>query len=86
MENLVKKQMKEDSSRNNMDNINLKIQDFSNKINYLIKISQLPIGVIYYVLKDIFINVQQTYYATLNSIIIQQNKEQQAKEQNQKQD
>lgn len=78
--------MKEDSSRNNMDNINLKIQDFSNKINYLIKISQLPIGVIYYVLKDIFINVQQTYYATLNSIIIQQNKEQQAKEQNQKQD
>lgn len=69
-----------------MDNINLKIVNFSNKLKYLIGTSQLPIGIVYYILKDTFNELQKQYYATLNSISLQESKEQQAKEQNQKQD
>lgn len=64
-----------------IDNINLKIQDFRNNFNNLIKSSQLPIGVIYYVLKNSLSQIQQQYYATLNNLLlVSQGKQQKAKE------
>ena len=69
-----------------MDNINLKIANFSNKLKYLIGTSQLPVGIVYYILKDTFNELQKQYYATLNSISLQESKEQEIKVQNTKQD
>lgn len=43
-----------------------KYQIFKEKINYIIQNSNLDIGAVYFILKDIFGEVEKTYYAQLN--------------------
>ena len=41
-------------------------QLFKEKINYVIQNSGLDIGAVYFILKDIFGEIEQLYYAQLN--------------------
>lgn len=41
-------------------------QIFKEKINYVIQNSNLNIGAVYFILKDIFNEVEKTYYSQLN--------------------
>lgn len=49
-----------------MDNINLKIELLYKNINSLIQNSQMPIGIVYYILNRIFTQIEKQYYGTLN--------------------
>ncbi len=70
------------------DNINLKIQNFQKQFKNVINNSNLPIGIIYLIFQKYYMQIQQQYYATLNSLILEEQKSQnkETKEQNQKQD
>lgn len=57
-------------------NINLKIQNFKRDLKNLINNSQLPIGVIYPIFENFFIKIEQQYYATLNTLALQEKNEQ----------
>lgn len=41
-------------------------QLFKEKINYVIQNSSLDIGIVYFILKDIFFEIEKLYYAQLN--------------------
>lgn len=47
--------------------INFLIQKTYDIIISVIEKSQLPIGIVYYILKDILNNIEKQYYAFLNS-------------------
>ena len=47
--------------------MNIKIEQFNSNLQNLINSSQLPIGVVYYLFKYYTKELQNTYYATLNS-------------------
>lgn len=42
-------------------------QLFKEKINYVIQNSELDIGAVYFILKDIFGEIEKLYYAQLNN-------------------
>lgn len=52
--------------------INFLIQKTYDIIISVIEKSQLPIGIIYYILKDILNNIEKQYYAFLNSQSLEQ--------------
>lgn len=52
-------------------NINIVISQFDANIKSLIQSSNLPIGVVYYILKNLTQDIEMQYYATLNSILVQ---------------
>ena len=56
-------------------NINIVISQFDESIKSLIQSSNLPIGVVYYILKNLTQQIEMQYYATLNSILTQQTEE-----------
>ena len=56
-------------------NINIVISQFDENIKSLIQSSNLPIGVVYYILKNLTQDIEMQYYATLNSILSQQTEE-----------
>lgn len=56
-------------------NINIVISEFDANIKSLIQSSNLPIGVVYYILKNLTQDIEMQYYATLNSILSQQTEE-----------
>lgn len=56
-------------------NINIVISQFDESIKSLIQSSNLPIGVVYYILKNLTQDIEMQYYATLNSILAQQTEE-----------
>ena len=56
-------------------NINIVISQFDENIKSLIQSSNLPIGVVYYILKNLTQDIEMQYYATLNSILTQQTEE-----------
>ena len=49
-------------------NINIVISQFDENIKYLIQSSGLPVGVVYYILKNLMQQIEIQYYATLNSL------------------
>lgn len=54
---------------------NLRCEDFKAEISKIITQSKLPIAVVYYILKDVYTQIQNTYFGTINSIRLQQQKE-----------
>lgn len=56
-------------------NINIVISQFDANIKSLIQSSNLPVGVVYYILKNLTQQIEMQYYATLNSILAQQTEE-----------
>lgn len=56
-------------------NINIVISEFDANIKTLIQSSNLPVGVVYYILKNLTQQIEMQYYATLNSILTQQTEE-----------
>jgi len=50
-----------------IDNINLQIHDFVSDFDTLINDSNLPIGVLHYILKDYTNNIEKNYIGYLNS-------------------
>lgn len=56
-------------------NINIVISQFDENIKSLIQSSNLPVGVVYYILKNLTQDIEMQYYATLNSILTQQTEE-----------
>ena len=56
-------------------NINIVISQFDENIKSLIQSSKLPVGVVYYILKNLTQDIEMQYYATLNSILTQQTEE-----------
>ena len=56
-------------------NINIVISQFDENIKSFIQSSNLPIGVVYYILKNLMQDIEIQYYATLNSILSQQTEE-----------
>lgn len=56
-------------------NINIVISQFDESIKSLIQSSNLPVGVVYYILKNLTQQIEMQYYATLNSILTQQTEE-----------
>ena len=56
-------------------NINIVISQFDENIKSLIQSSNLPVGVVYYILKNLTQQIEMQYYATLNSILTQQTEE-----------
>ena len=56
-------------------NINIVISQFDENIKSFIQSSNLPIGVVYYILKNLTQQIEMQYYATLNSILTQQTEE-----------
>ena len=56
-------------------NINIVISQFDENIKTLIQSSNLPVGVVYYILKNLTQQIEMQYYATLNSILTQQTEE-----------
>ncbi len=56
-------------------NINIVISQFDANIKSLIQSSNLPVGVVYYILKNLTQDIEMQYYATLNSILAQQTEE-----------
>lgn len=56
-------------------NINIVISEFDANIKSLIQSSNLPVGVVYYILKNLTQDIEMQYYATLNSILTQQTEE-----------
>ena len=56
-------------------NINIVISQFDENIKSLSQSSNLPIGVVYYILKNLTQDIEMQYYATLNSILSQQTEE-----------
>ena len=56
-------------------NINVVISQFDENIKSLIQSSNLPVGVVYYILKNLTQQIEMQYYATLNSILTQQTEE-----------
>lgn len=58
-------------------NINLESEDFKIKLINTINKSDLPISLIYYILKDIFHDFENSYFKMLNKIQEQQQQNQQ---------
>ena len=56
-------------------NINIVISQFDANIRSLIQSSNLPVGVVYYLLQNLTKDIEKQYYATLNSILLQQPEE-----------
>ena len=56
-------------------NINIVISQFYANIKSLIQSSNLPVGVVYYILKNLTQEIEMQYYATLNSILAQSTEE-----------
>ena len=54
---------------------NLRCEDFKAEISKLITQSKLPMAIVYYILKDVYTQIQNTYFGTINSIRLQQQKE-----------
>lgn len=46
---------------------------FKEQINRTIQNSGLDIGMIYYIFKDIYTNIENTYYAQINKELIEEN-------------
>lgn len=53
-----------------MQNINLSIEELNLNIKKIIEEANLPIGIVYYIFKDIFNEIEKMYYASLNSVIL----------------
>ncbi len=63
-----------------MDNINLKIELLYKNISTLIQESQMPIGIVYYVLNRVFSEIEKQYYGTLNFLSLNSNQTQEKEE------
>lgn len=55
-----------------MKDINLLIESFNNEIKNIITKSKLPIGMIYYILKQNYNNIQKQYYGYLNTLLLKE--------------
>ena len=55
-------------------NFNLKCDDFKQEIIKKINNSQLPITIIYYIIKDLFNQIEKQYYGTINELKLQNQK------------
>lgn len=55
--------------------INQKINILSQELQTNIENSQLPIGVVYYMIKDLYRDIEQTYFSYLNNLVFQSQKE-----------
>ena len=53
-------------------NFNLKCDIFKTNILNIINQSELPISVIYYILQNIYNQIQKTYYGTINQIRLEE--------------
>lgn len=53
---------------------NLRCENFKTEISKIINQSELPVAVIYYIFQSIYTQIQHTYYGTINSIRLQQQK------------
>ena len=47
-------------------------QLFKEKINYVIQNSGLDIGAVYFILKDIFAEIEKLYYAQINKELLEE--------------
>lgn len=65
-------------------NFNLKCDIFKNNLLNIINENQLPIAATYYILKDIFFQIENLYIGTINQAVLneQQNTITQFKEEN----
>lgn len=52
-----------------------KYQIFKETINNVISNSKLDIGIVYFIFKDIFLNIEQLYYAQINKECLEEAKE-----------
>ncbi len=55
-------------------NFNLKCDDFKSKIIEIINQSDLPIAVVYYIFQSIYTEIENTYFGTINSARLNQQK------------
>jgi len=55
-----------------MENINLKIEQFNLNIKNVIQSSDLPIGIIHYVFKNLQDEIEKTYIGTLNQLMMEE--------------
>lgn len=56
-------------------NINIEILQFDETLKSLIQSSNLPVGVVYYILKNTTQQIEMQYYALINSLSLQQSEE-----------
>lgn len=56
-------------------NFNLKCDDFKSKIIEIINQSDLPIAVVYYIFQSVYTEIENTYFGTINSARLKQQKE-----------
>ena len=56
--------------------INRQIDNFSQELTQIITQSQLPLGTIYYIIKDIYRDLELNYYNYLNNLTFQEVEEQ----------
>ena len=61
-------------------NENLRIETFRNNLLELINSSQLSLGTIYYILKDIYNEVEKLYYMDVNNQFLQEQAKEEEKE------
>lgn len=61
-------------------NENLRIETFRNNLLELINNSQLSLGTIYYILKDIYDEVEKLYYMDVNNQFLQEQAKEEEKE------
>ena len=52
--------------------MNLKCELFKQSMNQIIQTSGLPIGVVYYIFKDLFHEIEKLYIATVNKEAMEQ--------------
>lgn len=69
-----------------METINLNTETFRKNLYDLINKSNLPISNIYLIMSIIYKELQNTYYATLNSEIMKMNEEQRQNQQQNKEE
>lgn len=56
-------------------NINIVMVNFDENLKSLIQSSNLPVGVVYYILKNTTQQIEMQYYALINSLSLQQSEE-----------
>lgn len=55
--------------------INKKIDIFSQQIQEIVNKSELPIGIVFYIIKDLYREIEYTYISYLNNLAFQAEEE-----------
>lgn len=66
--------------------MNIQIEQFNSNLQNLINSSNLPVGVVYYLFKYYTKELQNTYYATLNSELASSSSQEEVMEATQEED